>query len=43
MARSYFASVGKFGFAPQNENMNPKEKNESMPKVKKMENICTGQ
>lgn len=35
--------VGKFGFAPENENMNPKERNESMAKVKKMGNISTGQ
>lgn len=42
MARSYFALV-KFGFTPQNENLSPKERNESMTSVKKIENICTGQ
>lgn len=43
MARSYFVLIGKFGFVPQHENMNPKERNESMPKVKKMRIIYTGQ
>lgn len=43
MAKSYFALIGKFGFAPQNESMNPKKRNEPMPKVKKMGNICIGQ
>lgn len=43
IARPYFALIGRFGLAPQNENMNPKERNEYMPKVKKMGNTSTGQ